>query len=1220
MTVTWTKEQQQVISLRDRNILVSAAAGAGKTAVLVERILSLITDDEHPVDIDSLLVVTFTRQAAAEMRERIRAGVDERLADQPDNVHLQRQSALIHHAQINTIDSFCAYVIRNYSPMIDLDPGYRTAEEGELRLLREDVMKDVMEDAYSRGDAGFLKLTDCYAPGRDDSAVRDYVLKLYDFAESDPWPEDWLRACSSFYEVDDTASLAETSWIKAVMQETDIRCEEMEERLGGLLDLCADEGGPYMYVDALTRDLALAKELHKAREFDSRAKLLADWKPAALSGKRDSSVSGKLRNQVREERNEIKNLLTDLRDGYFAADLEGVLDEIRKCRQPMQALVSLTLDFSEAFAARKREQNLVDFSDMEHFALQILVKKEEDGLVRSQAAEDLAGQFTQIFIDEYQDSNQVQELILRTVSRESRGENNLFMVGDVKQSIYRFRQACPALFMEKYHTYTTQESARQRIDLHQNFRSRPEVLDTVNYLFYQMMGEELGGISYDDDAALYPGAQYPEPDHREDVATEVLLLSDEADGDLAVNSEAAQEMEALAVAKRIRSMVGQMTIQDESGAIRPVQYGDIAVLLRTRVGWAETFGRVFSGQGVPSYTASKTGYFSAQEVVTVLHYLRILDNPRQEIPFGAVLHSPICGCSAEELAQIRLVDRKAGLCECARRYPDELEEGLLSEKLRRFWETYDSLHEKIPYTPIHELISELLDETQYGQYVAAMPAGEQREANLRMLVERAMEFEQTSYRGLFNFIRYIEQLHKYDVDYGEVNLAAQRKDQVRIMSIHESKGLEFPIVILAGMGKKINLQDANDSVVVDQQLGIGADCVDETLRIKYPSLVRQVIQQRIKSENLGEELRILYVAMTRAREKLILTGRVKNPEKMAQSCLKISRRQSLKLPLSVLEKAGSYYEWVLPALARHPAFSAVYERYGLEGGPAEPLLAHEPPIVITILTAADLVASEVRAQVEERLTRESLEHWDERVCYNPGLEQLFEERFHFQYPWEAQRDVPAKVSVSELKKQGQTQEEEEFEYYFEPDVVPLVPAFMREEEETLTGADRGTAYHRLLECLDFAAADTAAGVKAQIEVMVSAGKLQRQMAVGIDASRIAAFAQSPLGQRMLRAQQSGNLRREQPFVIEVKASQIRKRWGDDETILVQGIIDAYFREEDGFVIVDYKTDRVNSLEELRKRYQIQLDTYAQALEKLTGRTVKEKIIYSFTLGNLLHVP
>ncbi len=1218
MAVTWTKEQQQVISLRDRNILVSAAAGAGKTAVLVERILSLITDTEHPVDIDSLLVVTFTRQAAAEMRERIRAGIDERLAREPDNEHLQRQNTLIHHAQINTIDSFCAYVIRNYFHMIDLDPGYRTAEEGELRLLREDVLGDVMEEAYSRGDAGFLELVENYAPGRDDSAIRDYVLKLYDYAISDPWPEDWLRQCASFYDVDDIPSLAQTSWIKAAMEETDARCEEISERLGALLELCAKSGGPYMYAEALQQDLAFVEKLLETQDFDARVTLLAAMKPQALSRKRDTAVSDQLRLEVREERNAIKDLLTNLRDGYFVSDLGGVLNSVRKCRRPIQALVQLTLDFSEAFAAGKREQNLVDFADLEHFALQILVRKEEDGLVRSQAAEDLAKQFTEIFIDEYQDSNQVQELILRAVSRESWGENNLFMVGDVKQSIYRFRQACPALFMEKYHTYTTGESTRQRIDLHQNFRSRTQILETVNYLFYQMMGDALGGVSYDEDAALYPGAVYPEPDRQEDFATEVLLLSGEDDADLGIRSEESQEMEALAVAEKIQSMVGQMIIQEKDGAKRPARYGDCAVLLRARTGWAETFGRVLTGQGVPSYTASRTGYFSAQEVVTVLHYLRILDNPRQEIPLGAVLHSPICGCSAEELAQIRLVDKNAALYDCARRYPEENETGDLAGKLRSFWKTYDNLHAKIPYTPIHELISLLLDETQYGIYAAAMPAGEQREANLRMLVERAMEFEQTSYRGLFNFIRYIEQLRKYDVDYGEVNIAGDSKDQVRIMSIHESKGLEFPIVILAGMGKKMNQQDVIDRLVLDQQMGIGADCVDETLRVKYPTLIRQVIQHRVKSENLGEELRVLYVAMTRAREKLILTGRVKNLEKMAHTCLTISRRQTCRLPLSLLENAGTYYDWVLPALARHLAFCEIYERYGLESETTKPQLPDEPPLTVTVLAAADLVASQVSQQAEVKLTREILQDWDQQICYNPQLEQLFEERFHYRYPWEAQRDIPAKVSVSELKKQGQTAQEEEFAFYFEPDVVPLVPAFMR-EEETLTGADRGTAYHRLLECLDFAAADTVEGVAAQTEALVEAGKMERHLAAGIDAAQIAAFVQSALGKRLLRAQQTGSLRREQPFVISVKASQIRKRWGDDETVLVQGIIDAYFREEGGFVIVDYKTDRVNRVEELKKRYQIQLDTYAQALEKLTGCRVSEKIIYSFTLGERIEV-
>lgn len=1216
MAMTWTEEQQKVIDLRGRNILVSAAAGSGKTAVLVERILTMITDREHPVDIDSLLIVTFTRAAAAEMRERIRAAIELRLEQEPENEHLQRQSTLIHSAQINTIDGFCSYVIRNYFHMIDLDPGYRTADEGELKLLKVDVMRDVLEAAYAEKNPAYEDFVECYAAGKNDNSIGDYVLQLYEYSMSYPWPAEWLESCRAFYQVSSLDEMMETAWMEAMWQEAAKNLEDARELTETNLAVCDRADGPYMYREALESDLGFIRMLQKAEGYDAWFQLLSGVKYARLSAKKDVNVSDTLKEQVKDGRSQVKDILNELRDSYFSMPAQQVLESLQRCSVPVTALIDVTLAFAEAFAAKKREKNLVDFADMEHFALEILWKKDGENPGPTRAGEELAERFTEIFIDEYQDSNLVQETILRAVSRLPQGGHNIFMVGDVKQSIYRFRLARPELFMEKFHSYSTKDSVEQRIDLHKNFRSRKEVLTGVNYIFRQIMGDELGKVEYDEDASLYPGASFPKGDDVSFRNTELLLVEKDGTGMEEESSGArnSQEIEALAVSARIHEIVGRELVLDKaSGTYRKAEYGDIVILLRTMSGWADTFGQVLGSQGIPSYSASKTGYFSAVEVVTVLNYLHILDNPRQDIPYAAILHSPIVGCTAQEMAEIRNHSKGTDYCDSTEAYAQDGEDAALRMKINRFLSQYTKLRQQVPHTPIHELILMILKVTRYDIFAAAMPAGEQREANLRMLVEKAMEFEKTSYRGLFNFIRYIEHLQKYDVDFGEVNISGGKEDIVQIMSIHKSKGLEFPIVFVSGMGKQFNQQDVNAGLVIHQDLGIGADCIYPDRRVRFTTLMKQVIRHQTKVENLGEELRVLYVAMTRAKEKLILTGAIDKLEKRVVSCQRLVDRKEVRLPYGTLEKARNYLDWVLPALARHESFRQLYDTYVLECNPIHPLYLEKVPMEIRVITPLELILTQIETQTEQHISRKILEDWDTSVVYDRKIREQLRERFSYEYPYMGQRDIPVKVSVSELKKQGAT-EEDSYEMFFEPDIVPLVPKFIQEEELEYKGAARGTAYHRVLECLDLSNTATLEAVQEQIQQMADSGRMDEKMQECIDASEIFYFAQSSLGQRMAAASAAGKLFREQPFVISQPASTLKERWGDDASILVQGIIDIYFYEDGHIVVADYKTDAVTNPQELVKRYHIQLDYYARALERLTGKKVKEKIIYSFTLG------
>ena len=688
--------------------------------------------------------------------------------------------------------------------------------------------------------------------------------------------------------------------------------------------------GPNLYGEALDSDLLFIRKLKKTaeeRDYNVLAQLLEKPSFARLSGKKMPEADEQKKQRIKELREEEKEILRELGQKYFQGTEEEILDMLKCSREPLEMLVELTRQFAERFSKAKREKNILDFTDMEHFALKILMKKEDGQIQMSQAAIELSEKYEEVLVDEYQDSNLVQELLTTAVSGWVNQRKNIFMVGDVKQSIYRFRLARPELFMEKYKSYSVEDGEEQRIDLHKNFRSRAQVLESVNFIFRQIMGEDLGGIAYDKDAALYPGADFPAGGSREFVKTEVLLVEkDGAELEEEAGDQNAQELEALAIAQRIQGMVGREEIVDKkTGKYRPVEYGDIVILLRSAYGWSETFREVLASQGIPVYCTSRTGYFSALEIITVLNYLKVCDNPLQDIPLTGVLRSPMVGCTSQELAQIRVLYPQGLLWDSVEQYVKSREEGYdaaekpLMEKLQRFLELLEKVRNMATYTPVHQLILFILKETGYGNYARALPGGEQRYANLSMLVEKAMAYEKTSYRGLFNFVRYIEQLQAYEVDYGEVNLAGAGSTAVEIMTIHKSKGLEFPVVFAAGMGKQFNFQDLNARLLIHPELGLGTDAILPEKRIIASSLNKQMVRRELLKESLGEELRVLYVAMTRAKEKLILTGAVGKLDKRIPSLAGFLEEEGQVLPLGVRLKARNYWDFVLPALARHSA-------------------------------------------------------------------------------------------------------------------------------------------------------------------------------------------------------------------------------------------------------------------------------------------------------------
>ena len=1200
MGISWTREQRQVISLGGRNILVSAAAGSGKTAVLVERIITMLTRTERPVDVDRLLIVTFTEAAAAEMKERIRRAVEDRVEKEPENEQLRKQATLIHSAQITTIHSFCLSVIREHFHTIDLDPSFRIGEDGELKLLRQDVLRELMEQYYAEGNADFLNLVEAYGGGRDDRKLEELVLKLYEFCRSYPKPEKWLEECRAAYRIESMEELDASIYYGCAEENVRRYLEGSVELLEQGLCICNEPEGPYMYGEMLEQDLLVLEGLMSRKGYEECAQAFESVKWSRLAANRDKQVSEEKAELVKRIREEVKGVVKDIGKLYFSQPGKEVLADLRVCRPYIEMLVTLTLDFMTAFEEKKRGRNMIDFDDMQQYALRILTREEDGRLVPSDTAEEYQEQFAEVMIDEYQDSNLIQETILTSVSGIWKGNYNIFMVGDVKQSIYRFRLSRPELFMDKYERYALEDGKEQRIDLHKNFRSRSQVLDSVNAIFRQIMTKALGGVEYDDDAALYAGASYEEAVGNE---TELLLIDkedEEACGILAEPGKklSAGEMEAAAIALRIKELMEtQMVADKQTGKLRPVQYRDIVILTRSMKGFADVFAEVLGKHGIPVYAGAREGYFDAREIGLLLEYLRVMNNQKQDIPLAAVLRSYFGGVTEEELARIKGEYRELRFYDAVAAYRETGADERIRGKLERCLGKLEYFRSMVSYMALHELLERICRETGYRDYVAALPAGEQREANLYMLAEKARAFESTSYKGLFHFIRYIEQLQKYEIDYGEASAFDEQADTVQMMSIHKSKGLEFPVVIAAGMGKRFNRQDMKGRALLHASLGVGLECINLKDRTKCPSFIKSVIAREELLESMGEELRVLYVAFTRAKEKLIITGTIAEPEKRLKDAEALPGGRAdggivKKLPFGRLAGASGFLGWLIPAVTGKGS-----------------------PVKVRILRMEEVLEGQVQERAGRLFTRQALEAWNTERIYDEEMKASLEEQFAYTYPYEELDGKKLKYTVSELKKRAYLAEEAGELLCEEETVIPLVPQFLQQETE-LTGASRGSAYHRVMELLDFTEAYDGERVKEALSGMEREGRISPEMAACVDGQDILNFVNTGSGKRMKQAAGNGLLWKEQPFVLGIPMEDVYPEMKEEgqETVLVQGIIDVYFEEPEGLAVLDYKTDRVQTGEELKEKYQAQLEYYARALEQITGKRVREKIIYSFTLG------
>lgn len=1271
MGMKFTPEQQRVIELHNSNILVSAAAGSGKTAVLVERIIRMICDGEHPADIDRLLIVTFTNAAAAEMRERIAAGITARLEADPGNEHIQQQSALLHNAQITTIDSFSLFLIRNHFNEIGLDPDFRVADEGEIKLLQQEVLAQLLEDAYAgqfvpEAPEQFHACVEYFCPGGRESVLEQHILNLSRYAGSFPWPEEWLEERKNDYAAGDMEALVHSDYGQYLTERVNRTVEGCLEKLQEVKRLCELPDGPYMYGELTDAEIEQLERLTSCKDLKEQAAKVPAVTFARLPSKKDDSVDPAKRELAKAIRNSVKDTLSDLSESYFKTPLELAVEQGKACREPLRMLLDLVLEFDRRLLAAKQERHLIDFSDMEHYALQILLKREKveesDGtgtdrtetkyrIVPSDVAMEYRQYFQEILIDEYQDSNLVQEYLLSAISGEEEGRYNRFMVGDVKQSIYKFRLARPELFLEKYDTY--QETGDLcRIDLAKNFRSRIQVVDAVNGVFSRIMSREIGGIAYDDKAALYPGAVYPA---QEDPAygSELLLIRKPEKGEreesgigeqhaegagVLVDYDNVRQLEALAIAARIKQLKGSLQVMEKStGELRPVRYSDMVILLRTTSGWDEEFKKILEQQGIPVYITSKTGYFGALEVQELLQFLRVLDNPRQDIPLFGVMQSVFGGFTQEEIAQIRsggeghsrkrmtLYEALKEVAQSGRTVEEgeEIsagesagEEAELSQKADTFLQRIGHYRDLTPFTSIRDLLQRILDDYDYLNYVTALPAGSKRRANVEMLLTKASAFEKTSYFGLFHFIRYMEQLEKYDVDYGEADTLDENADVVRIMSIHKSKGLEFPVVFVSGLSKRFNMQDANQSLIVDMDLGVAVDYVDSVRRIKNKTLRRAVLSAKMKEDNLAEELRVLYVALTRAREKLILTAVLDKADEKWELAQMTGQERLTYLDFC---EAGSYMDFLLPILP-------------------------QTGIAVKTLRTEDLAAEELGEQLRMGDRREQLRLiacGETPLTGDPEENERklmhLRERFAYQYPHPGLQKLYTKTTVSELKIAAMAEKDEAaFHTFEEKEVVPYIPGFRREQEK-VSGAVRGNAFHRVMELLDFMYVFVESGLfekcpgdyetyrkrldaerlKNRLEEFLQREtvslRLTEEYAKAVSLPKILNFLEQELAYRMWRAQEQGLLYREQPFVLGIDAKRLDPDLPEGEKVLIQGIIDVFFIEDGEIVLLDYKTDVIDSLEALWNRYNVQIQYYEEALTKLMQMPVKERILYSFYL-------
>ncbi len=1177
--IRWTEDQQKIIGMRDCNILVSAAAGSGKTAVLVERIFQRLVDRTNPVNVDQFVVVTFTNAAAAQMKDRLRSRIEQALKEKPDNEHLQRQVGLLASAHISTVHSFCKYVIQNYFHRIGLDPSFRQGTKAEVELLKAEVWNRILEDEYEEGRPDFEDLADMSELNRQDDALGEMVFQIYNKMMEQPFPVDFLHRMNLFLATETEEEWEATEFVCRLLNFTGGIVEELKREQEELLTLCQEPGWPSYYEPHLEELGGYLQGLLSAKTYGDYQKILSHLSFKSMNKRKDDTVVEENRKEVVARSKACKDRLRKLAADFFSGTSSDNLRDLKDMRGKVQTLLRLAGRLHDEFVKEKRSRGIVDFNDLEQLALSILLTWDEDKqeYVRTEAAKELAMEFVEIMIDEYQDSNLVQDTLLHAVSRDGLpGEKpNLFMVGDAKQSIYRFRGACPELFAQKLIQYGTEEGAScRRIDLHQNFRSREVVLEGSNRVFERVMHQDIGGVEYDEDARLRAGRKFADAGQKTAEKIDVY----------AIIGNQNPESEGVLVAQKIKEMVAGETplYVWEGEECHPAQYRDIVVLIQSHKQGQEYFDALTEA-GIPVVMEHTRGFFETREIQLMVSMMQVIDNPHQDIPLASVLLGPMFSFTEEELAQVRIKNRKAGYYEALERY-DRADE--LYEHIQQFFGVLMRLRDKASYAAVSEIVQDIYDETGIYESVMMMKDGVQRNANMDSLMALAREFDGTTYHGLHQFVRYLERVSEQTEEMGEVNLAGEEENVVRIMTIHKSKGLEFPICFLGGMGRRLHLSHT-DFLTICPDIAIAAPIVDNERRTKKKNLYTTVLNYRNHLDDVGECMRKLYVAMTRAGEKLVLVG-----------CT--NKTDSGRMDFSGREKINRFFDMVLPAVHAEPELFELVE-----------------------VEQEDLLAGMEKEIAQEVKQAAALYNFDTSVCYDVKLQERL--------LWMAAEDeaqpepLPVKVSVSDLKVLSlEEQETENFTIltHEETEDEMPVPAFRKqkgEADDARRGAAYGTIWHQVMACIDFERTDSIGEIQKEIERLVETEHLRKEDTLVLNYDRLYNFFSSPLGMAMRQAARKGVLHREQPFVMGREASELFFDRTEKDMVLVQGIIDGYYETEEGIVLMDYKTDSLQPGEEqkLVERYQTQMDLYRRALEEITGKKVWRCVLYSFSLNQAI---
>ncbi len=1125
------------------------------------------------------------------MREKILEAIYKKIEENPEDENLQKQVILLNKASISTIHSFCLDVIKNNFYEIDVSANTRIADDSEILLLQQEVIDDLFEEKYEEEDSNFIKLIKTYTKYNQDEVLKDLILRVYSYIQASPFPEEWLEEQIEKLNIEDGTNFSDTVWGKIItenanqiLEDSILKLQNIRTRMTRFPELdkftakIEDDIDKYTYIQ------------NNLSDWDTAVEAINTLKNAIWT--KDQKITNDLKDEAKDVRESTKDEFKKVKKLMNCSSEEAVQD-IKYMYPILKMLKDLILEFSQKFYQRKREKNIMDFSDMEHLALKILVKKDENGnVVKSEIAKKYENKFEEIAIDEYQDSNLVQEYILTSVSR----GNNIFMVGDVKQSIYKFRQARPKLFLDKYDSYKLEpvDGEDRKIQLFKNFRSRSNILDFTNLVFEDIMSRELGNIEYNQDEYLNLGANF-ETIQNQDYKTEleILDLSEENDDIWKTDEEETEEeqekvedvvLEARFVARKIKELIDdKYQIIDKKTGRRDIQYKDIAILLRTSSGVANVYEKEISELEIPVYSDSSSQYLQSVEIETIMSLLRIINNPMQDIPLVTVMRSPIGNFTDNELIEIRMADRNSSFYEAL------LKSDL--EKAHRFLALLKELREDEEYMSLDEWIWNIYTKTGYMNYVNLMPNGALRVSNLRMLFERAKQYEEASFKGLYNFINFIDKIKFNQEDLKAAKIIGENENVVRIMTIHKSKGLEFPVVILAGVGKQFNFRDLNGKILLDQDLGMGPQYIDSDRYIEFKTLAKKALAIKAKNEAISEEMRILYVALTRAKEKLIIVGRQKDVNK------KMSEKQKLleiystiddnKINPYLLQKYKTYLDWL----------ELIYLKEGV---------ANTKNLFTVNINKKEKTSVKIENEVEdisEKIIEESNKNNDEQE------KEKIKEILNWQYKHQSIEGIPTKTSVSKLKEER----EQEIQ-------ITQEPKFINEEAKTkLTGAQKGTLIHLCLQKMRETEEYNLEKITELIEGLKDKEIITEIEAQNIDKEKLLEYTNSQLWTELKQAKE---IHKEHPFYINIKASRIYNQINkeDDENILVQGVIDLFFIDKDDkLILVDYKTDYVQNENELIEKYKGQLDLYKEALEQSLDKKVDRMCIYSVYLNKLIEI-